>query len=123
MHEKLVDRYLSTNVFELLKTERKEAEKLSCNGMEEGESKQSAEGGKKDKKKKKVKDIEEIKAEVRKSSNEESESEEAEFWIPPAGDRWDFDDGGDRWGSGTESEQEDEEGDEIGMFSFSAHFN
>lgn len=102
----------------LNKLEQKEAEKLSCNGMEEGESKPgplSPDGGKKDnnKKAKKNKGIEEIKSEVRKSSNEDSDSEEAEFWVPPVGDRWDFDDGGDRWGSGTESEQESEEGDEI----------
>ncbi|KAK4282315.1 hypothetical protein QN277_013710 [Acacia crassicarpa] len=99
----------------LNKLEQKEMEKLSCNGMEEGESKLGADGGKKDKKKKKKKEkeIEEIKSEVRQSTIEESDSEEEEFWMPPVGDRWDFDDGRDRWGSGTESEQEGEEGDEI----------
>ncbi|XP_028772375.1 surfeit locus protein 2-like isoform X2 [Neltuma alba] len=103
----------------LNKLEQKEAEKLSCDGMEEEESKPrplSADGGKTDKKKKKKKedkDIEDIKPEVRKSSNEDSDSEEAEFWMPPVGDRWDFDDGRDRWGSGTESEQESEEANEI----------
>ncbi|KAF7819499.1 surfeit locus protein 2 [Senna tora] len=107
----------------LNKLEQKEEEKLLCDGMEEEESKPkpvSADAGKKDKKKKKnknkkdkLKEIEDIKSEVRKSSNEDSDSEDAEFWMPPVGDRWDFDDGGDRWGSGTESEQESEEGDEI----------
>ncbi|XP_020203752.1 protein FAM133A [Cajanus cajan] len=77
----------------------------------------SAEGGKKEGRKKKNKDkgIEEIKSEVRKSSNEDSDTEEEDFWMPPVGDRWDHDDGGDRWGSESESEpeQETEEGDII----------
>jgi len=68
------------------------------------------------KKKKKNKDttIEEISSEVRKSSDEEY------FWSPPVGDRWDHDDGGDRWGSESESEsesvQEIEDGNVIGMY-------
>ncbi|KAK9117332.1 hypothetical protein Sjap_016279 [Stephania japonica] len=43
-----------------------------------------------------------------------SDSEELEFWVPPVGSRWDFDDGGDRWGSGTESGgSEDDNDDEM----------
>ncbi|XP_027347549.1 surfeit locus protein 2 [Abrus precatorius] len=107
----------------LNKLEREEEEKLSCHGMEGQESLQepkSADDGKKDrikKKKKKNKDkaVEEIISEVRKSSNEDSHSdtEEEDFWMPPVGDRWDHDDGGDRWGPDSESEQETEEGDVI----------
>ncbi|OMO69235.1 Surfeit locus 2 [Corchorus olitorius] len=47
--------------------------------------------------------------EVRDPAENESDSEEPEFWMPPVGDRWDFDDGGDRWGSGSELEESDEE--------------
>ncbi|KAG4951328.1 hypothetical protein JHK85_045195 [Glycine max] len=74
----------------------------------------SADGAKKDRMKKennKDKGIEEVISEVRKSSNENSDTEDEDFWMPPAGDRWDNDDGGDRWGS--ESEQGTEEGDVI----------
>ncbi|KAL6136205.1 hypothetical protein ACLB2K_061506 [Fragaria x ananassa] len=68
---------------------------------------------KKDKKKKKKKEVEvdgddEIISETPKSHSEESDYEEAEFWIPPPGARWDFDDGGDRWGSDSESESNGE---------------
>lgn len=70
----------------------------------------SENSGEKDrmKKKKKNKDttIEEIRSEVRKSSDEDSDIEEEDFWRPPVGDRWDHDDGGDRWGSESESESE-----------------
>ncbi|XP_061365126.1 uncharacterized protein LOC133308520 [Gastrolobium bilobum] len=106
----------------LNKLEQEEEEKLSCHGMEGEESLQEPQsaddGGKKDrmkKKKKKNKDkgVEEIISEVRKSSNEDSDTEEENFWMPPVGDRWDHDDGGDRWGSDSESEQETEEGDVI----------
>lgn len=73
-------------------------------------SKSSTNGDKsKKKKKKKDKPVEEVISEVRKSSNEESDSEDADFWEPPEGERWDFDDGGDRWGSASESEQESDE--------------
>lgn len=84
----------------------------------------SANGGKKDKRKNKKKTkkgknkdkgVEEIISEVRKSSNEESDAEEDDFWMPPVGERWDYDDGRDRWGSDLESEEETEEGDVIGM--------
>ncbi|GAA0160331.1 hypothetical protein LIER_39019 [Lithospermum erythrorhizon] len=34
--------------------------------------------------------------------------EDIDFWMPPAGERWDNDDGGDRWGSDTEDDSADE---------------
>ncbi|KAJ4729326.1 Surfeit locus 2 [Melia azedarach] len=88
----------------LNKLEQKETEKLNKAEVEV-ESKSSANGLNK-KKKKKVKEVEEIIYKVRESEDKESDSEEADFWMPPVGDRWDLDDGGDRWGSGSESEEE-----------------
>nr|GMD19041.1 surfeit locus protein 2 [Ipomoea batatas] len=38
-----------------------------------------------------------------------NDPEEAEFWMPPVGERWDFDDGPNRWGSGSESEPENDD--------------
>lgn len=35
---------------------------------------------------------------------EDCDLEEVDFWMPAVGNRWDFDDGGDRWGSDAESE-------------------
>ncbi|EXB37454.1 hypothetical protein L484_002520 [Morus notabilis] len=107
----------------LNKLEEKETQKQTPNGMveEEGEemgqkvSKRGKDVVKKEKKKKKKKmqeekPVEEIISEVRQSAaNEESDSEEADFWMPPAGERWDFDDGGDRWGSASESDRESDE--------------
>ncbi|CAK7328162.1 unnamed protein product [Dovyalis caffra] len=98
----------------LNKLEQKEMEKLESNGMvaEEvegtgrGELKSSQDGAKKKKKKNKV---EEIISQARDSSDKESDLEETDFWMPPAGERWDFDDGGDRWGSDAESGHESEE--------------
>lgn len=90
-------------------------------GEESLQEPQSADGGKKNKKKKKKKNkdksVEEIISEVRKSSNEVSDIEEEDFWMPPVGERWDHDDGRDRWRSDSESEQESKEGDVIGMYS------
>ncbi|KAH9618667.1 hypothetical protein KSS87_001323 [Heliosperma pusillum] len=57
---------------------------------------------KKKTKKKKEKQQEEIVSEMR-DVPADSDSEEIDFWVPPAGDRWDFDDGGDRWGSDCDS--------------------
>ncbi|KAK8511462.1 hypothetical protein V6N13_024095 [Hibiscus sabdariffa] len=93
----------------LNKLEQKEMEKeLTDETMaEEGEKKPKKE--KKKKKKEKEKAVEEIFSAVRDSAENESDSEEPEFWVPPAGDRWDFDDGGNRWGSGSESDGSDDE--------------
>ncbi|OMO59342.1 Surfeit locus 2 [Corchorus capsularis] len=96
----------------LNKLEQKEMEKELKNETKagEGEQKPKKEKKKKDKKKKKKeKAVEEIISEVRDPAENESDSEEPEFWMPPVGDRWDFDDGGDRWGSGSELEESDEE--------------
>ncbi|KAL6143217.1 hypothetical protein ACLB2K_053912 [Fragaria x ananassa] len=89
-----------------------EPEKASKPGKD-GARKEKKE--KKEKKKKKKKEVkveedgdDEIISETPKSHSEESDSEEAEFWIPPPGARWDFDDGGDRWGSDSKSESNDE---------------
>lgn len=58
--------------------------------------------------------VDEITNEVRDSTGKSSDSEnEAEFWMPPVGERWDQDDGGDRWGTDSESGPEtDDDGDE-----------
>ncbi|KAJ4845340.1 hypothetical protein Tsubulata_043195 [Turnera subulata] len=98
----------------LNKLEQKETGKLASDRMEEEETEESREekpGVEKSKKKKqkKGKKVEEIISEVRNSSDHESDSEEADFWIPPLGERWDHDDGGDRWGSDEELEQGSEE--------------
>lgn len=76
---------------------------------------------KKDKKKKKnkkeEKSVDEIVNEVRDPADKSSdtEEEEAEFWMPPEGERWDHDDGGDRWGDDSDSSPEDEEVGEQGI--------
>ncbi|KAM7506568.1 hypothetical protein LguiA_017021 [Lonicera macranthoides] len=63
----------------------------------------------KKKKKKKEKIVEEVEnvdgvnSDAKNSSEKECDSEEDDFWIPPVGDRWDLDKGGDRWGSDSES--------------------
>ncbi|PQQ13225.1 surfeit locus protein 2 isoform X1 [Prunus yedoensis var. nudiflora] len=108
----------------LNKLEEKEEQKLKPDGMVEKLDDQNPEivpepdtdGVRKKKKKKKTKKkkengVDETISEIRKSSDEESDLEETDFWMPPVGERWDFDEGGDRWGSGSESENEDDEVD------------
>ncbi|GJT97981.1 hypothetical protein Tco_1093499 [Tanacetum coccineum] len=70
---------------------------------------------KKEKKKKKNKKKEEeekgvstIVSEIRDPEEKDSDIVEDDFWMPPAGDRWDFDDGKDRWASDSD-EDEDED--------------
>ncbi|KAL6994403.1 hypothetical protein U1Q18_012508 [Sarracenia purpurea var. burkii] len=98
--------------------EKKEAEKQTLNGTnaEQGEqtlektSKPKTDGLKKNKKKKQEEEnVNKVISEVRNASNKDTESEEDDFWMPPVGDRWDFDDGGDRWGSGSDSGPETED--------------
>ncbi|CAN4082365.1 unnamed protein product [Withania somnifera] len=61
-------------------------------------------------KEKEIEDASKVISEIRDSSGKNSDSEEdAEFWMPPVGACWDYDDGGDRWGSGSESGQEDDD--------------
>ncbi|KAB5521038.1 hypothetical protein DKX38_025357 [Salix brachista] len=97
----------------LNKLEQKEMEKLEPNGLVveevEEELKSSQNGAKKKKKNKNQNKVEEIISQVRDSSDKDSDLEEIDFWIPPAGERWDFDDGGDRWGSDAESGHESQE--------------
>ena len=88
------------------------------------ESKSSVDGHKKNKRKmKKIKEkeekpVEEIISEIRDSSDKDSDSEEVDFWMPPVGERWDFDDGGDRWGSDGELELETDEENGAGALFF-----
>ncbi|XAR51925.1 hypothetical protein NMG60_11006730 [Bertholletia excelsa] len=63
-------------------------------------------------KKKQEKNISEVVTEVKIPSDKDSDSEETDFWVPPVGERWDFDDGGDRWDSGKESELETDDANE-----------
>ncbi|XP_021890369.1 surfeit locus protein 2-like [Carica papaya] len=98
----------------LNKLEQKEMEKEAGGTLvEEGKEKAHKEPNPSPKslkkKKKKEKKVEEIISEVRDKA---SDSEEPEFWMPPLGDRWDFDNGDNRWGSDSKSGQED--GDENG---------
>uniref|UniRef100_A0A2N9FT84 Surfeit locus protein 2 n=1 Tax=Fagus sylvatica TaxID=28930 RepID=A0A2N9FT84_FAGSY len=123
----------------LNKLEEKETGKSTSNGTVEEQaeqkpqkaSKQSTDGLKKKKKKNKKKkleeeeeeiedkekDVEAIISEVRNlldddidaEEDDDIDAEEDDFWMPPVGDRWDFDDGGDRWDSGSESGQESDE--------------
>ncbi|XP_020704247.1 uncharacterized protein LOC110115371, partial [Dendrobium catenatum] len=44
---------------------------------------------------------------ARESETESADAEEPSFWVPPVGERWDFDDGRDRWES-HHSDQETE---------------
>lgn len=71
------------------------------------------------KKKKQEKEVDENMSDARTSEVDEIDNngdiEEAKFWMPPVGDRWDFDDGGDRWGSGLDSESDIDEVNGTGM--------
>ncbi|KAK6798811.1 hypothetical protein RDI58_006514 [Solanum bulbocastanum] len=70
---------------------------------------------KKKNKKKEIEDASKVISEIRDSSGKNSGSEDDdEFWMPPVGARWDNDDGGDRWGSGSESESEEAIGQDGG---------
>lgn len=101
--------------------EKKEAEKKTGGEAIEGEEqtpnselkedpvkekKKDKKKKKKDKKKKKENDTDKANGEVMNTSDKERDSEDIDFWVPPDGERWDMDDGGDRWGSGSESESE-----------------
>ncbi|XVE84054.1 hypothetical protein DITRI_Ditri16bG0138200 [Diplodiscus trichospermus] len=96
----------------LNKLEQKEMEEEELMNETMGEEGEKEPNKRKKKKNKKEKEVEEIISEVRDPAENESDSEEPEFWMPPVGDRWDFDDGGDRWGSGpsgSELEESDED--------------
>lgn len=98
-----------------------EAGKVTPNGAVEkhdedkvkNKNKKNDDGSSKKKIKKEEKQIDEVINEVRDSAGKNSDAEsEDDFWMPPAGERWDHDDGGDRWGSDSES---DDAGEEEGM--------
>ncbi|KAM0954848.1 hypothetical protein TB2_022957 [Malus domestica] len=105
----------------LNKLEEKEEEKLKAKGAVEemddqnpeivSDQEEDGDGKKKKKNKNKMKDdgVDEIMSGKSKASDEEGDTEETDFWMPPVGERWDFDEGGDRWGFGSESEIEDDE--------------
>ncbi|KAM0022767.1 putative surfeit locus protein [Helianthus debilis subsp. tardiflorus] len=108
----------------MLEKEEAEAGKESSNGLVEEEGveqksekaeKSKEEGSKKKKKNKKKKekeiDVSKVISEVRNPEEHDSDAEEEEFWMPPVGDRWDFDDGKDRWGSDLESDVDAEDDD------------
>ncbi|KAJ0229540.1 Uncharacterized protein HA466_0315630 [Hirschfeldia incana] len=109
----------------LNKLEEKEREKESGIIPEEGgetvakedvvkeAKKKNKKKKKKDKKKKKNKELdkkeesgEDVTDGAEHENGEDAEEKELDFWMPPDGERWDFDDGGDRWGS--DSEEEDD---------------
>lgn len=110
--------------------EKKEAEKEAPNGTGEGPSEEKTDANKtedgstkknkkKEKKKKKKKNMskqmEETEenanvSDVKNPSGEGDSLEEVDFWIPPSGDRWDFDDGGQRYGSDSGPETDDSSG-------------
>ncbi|CAN0904065.1 hypothetical protein LINGRAHAP2_LOCUS22871 [Linum grandiflorum] len=71
----------------------------------EEEKKRKKKKKKKKQQQKKAKSVEEIVTEMRDTP---TDSEETDFWIPPVGDRWDFDDGADRWGSDDEGMEADD---------------
>ncbi|AED92035.1 putative protein [Arabidopsis thaliana] len=90
------------------------------NGVEDEDKKKKKK--KNNKKKKNKKSVEKKKngedvADEIEHENDEAVEEELEFWMPPDGERWDFDDGRDRWGSDSDSDVEmNEETDPIGEF-------
>ncbi|KAG2335192.1 hypothetical protein Bca52824_006372 [Brassica carinata] len=107
----------------LNKLEEKEREKESGAIPEEGGETVVKENGVKEEKKKNKKKKKKNKKNKKKNKKEENgedvvtdelehendgdaEEKELDFWMPPDGERWDFDDGGDRWGS--DSEEDDE---------------
>ncbi|KAI3866339.1 hypothetical protein MKW98_007994 [Papaver atlanticum] len=105
------------------KEEEKETGKVMSNGVKEKEEEEveTKKGVKKDRKMKKKKKgvkkdvpVETVPKDDESPMEDNSESKELDFWIPPPGSRWDFDDGKDRWGSDTESGQDSDEGVEVG---------
>uniref|UniRef100_A0A1J3CQK8 Surfeit locus protein 2 n=1 Tax=Noccaea caerulescens TaxID=107243 RepID=A0A1J3CQK8_NOCCA len=106
----------------LNKLEEKEREKESGSVPENGGETPAKENGVKEEKKKNKKKKKKNKKKKNKKSDEKEENgedvtdevehendedaEELDFWMPPDGERWDFDDGRDRWGSDSDPEEE-----------------
>lgn len=108
---------------DFIRTEDKEAEKLTSDGKSEEKSGQKPQKASKPstvgimkKKKDKDKGVDEIISVVRNLSDESTDSEEADFWMPLVGEHRDFDDGGDRWCCSSESGQESDKVNGMGMF-------
>lgn len=109
-------------------TEEKEREKESGSVPENGGETPAKENGVKEEKKKNKKKKKKNKKSDEKEENGEDvtdevehendeDAEELDFWMPPDGERWDFDDGRDRWGSDSDPEEEKNgEKDPIGLF-------
>ena len=73
--------------------------------------------GLKKKKKNRDKTVVEVISEARIVSEKDSElEEEDDFWMPPVGEHWDNDDGGDRQGSDPELGPENDDADGEGTF-------
>lgn len=104
--------------------ERKETEQKMPNGkvgkeddLKPEKKKKVKPDGSKKKKKQRGKTVSEVISEVRDASEESDlDEEEGDFWMPPKGERWDHDDGGDRWGSDSESGPENDDADGEGMY-------
>ncbi|KAG6421725.1 hypothetical protein SASPL_118282 [Salvia splendens] len=80
---------------------------------EKNKKKKKKKKEKKKKNKNEEKNVDEIVNEVRDSAGKSSDTEdEDDFWMPPEGERWDQDDGGDRWSDGSESAPEDDDDDD-----------
>lgn len=99
--------------------EQKESEKeLMAKSGEQQSKKKAAKALKpssENSKNKKKKEQEETISEAQEC-NGESNAEDA-FWMPPVGQRWDNDNGGDRWASGSDSEHESDKIIAMGMLS------
>lgn len=96
----------------LKKLEEKEVEKLA--------SREVSNNDKKARKKSKQAEfliqnleVDESDSLARESPSESIDAEEANFWAPPVGERWDFDDGKDRWEFCSSSNDEMEENNEV----------
>lgn len=118
--------FLLSKVTFICESDKKEAEKEGLkeksdvkeneDGLEKKkkEKKKKKKEKKKEKKKKKKINNEQIQddeenvngSELRNPSYEGNNSEEVDFWIPPSGERWDFDDGAERWGSDSDSDSD-----------------
>ncbi|KAK4774448.1 hypothetical protein SAY86_009383 [Trapa natans] len=105
----------------LNKLEKEEEEKLGQMDWEDEVGEEIPEKvGKREKAKKKGKQKGKEKGVMGNESahgeEENPELEDADFWMPPVGERWDFDDGGgDRWGSDAESGDQTAE-EEAGVY-------
>lgn len=132
--------FLFSKVTFICESDKKESEKEALKENEDGlekkkeekkekkeekkEKKKEKKQKKKEKKKKKKKNNEQMQddeenadgSELRNPSDEGNNSEEVDFWIPPSGERWDFDDGAERWGSDSDSGPETEDASGTGTF-------